>query len=81
MTISFSSLNGGIPKVSSPPTSSYLSYTYDFIPFLAKTSAQANPAGPAPIIPTLKFVGVTLDKSGFHPLLKPHLLCIFLYFL
>ena len=66
-TISLSNLNGGIPKVRRPPISSYLSYTTDLIPFLAKTSAQAKPAGPAPIMPTLKFVGFTFDKSGCHP--------------
>ena len=40
------------------------------MPFLERTSAHARPAGPAPIIPTLNFVGTTFDRSGFHPCFK-----------
>ena len=49
-TTFFSSLNSGIPYVRRPPISSYLSYTVQFAPLRMSVSAQANPAGPAPII-------------------------------
>ena len=52
-TISLSSLNGGIPKVKRPPILEYLSKTVAFTPFLVRISAQARPAGPAPITATL----------------------------
>ena len=67
---SFSSLNDGIPKVSRPPISSYLSNTTGLTPLRTRISAHARPAGPAPTIATFLSVQVTPDISGRQPILK-----------
>ncbi len=69
-TTSFSSLNGGMPKVSSPPMRVYLSNTTGCTPLRARMSAQPRPAGPAPMIATRLPVLTTPDMSGFQPCFK-----------
>src|SRR5690606_19712822 len=69
-TTSFSSLKGGMPKVSRPPMRGYLSYTTGVTPLRTSTSAQPSPAGPAPITATRLPVGTTPDMSGRQPALK-----------
>src|SRR5450830_1012862 len=64
----FSSLNSGIPKVSRPPISGFLSNTTGVTPPRTSTSAQPRPAGPAPMIATRLPVGLTLDMSGRQPM-------------
>ena len=66
----FSSLNSGIPKVSRPPISGYLSNTTGVTPLRARMSAAPKPAGPAPMMATRLPVGTTLDMSGFQPMAK-----------
>ena len=66
----FSSLNSGIPKVSRPPISGYLSNTTGLTPLRARISAQPKPAGPAPTIATFLSVHTTLDISGRQPMAK-----------
>lgn len=66
----FSSLNSGIPKVSRPPISGFLSNTTGVTPLRTSTSAQPRPAGPAPITATRLPVGTTFDMSGRQPMAK-----------
>ena len=67
LTIFFSSLNSGIPKVNKPPISDCFSKTSHLTPALIKTSAQARPAGPEPTIATLFLVHLLFSKLGFQP--------------
>src|ERR1700730_9122741 len=69
-TTSFSSLKGGMPKVSNPPIFEYRSKTTGVTPLRTSTSAQPNPAGPAPMMATRLLVRTTFDMSGFQPCLK-----------
>ena len=69
-TTSFSSLNGGIPKVSRPPIFGWRSNTTGVTPLRARMSAQPRPAGPAPTMATRLPVGLTFDMSGFQPRLN-----------
>ena len=64
----FSILNSGIPKVSKPPISGFLSNTTGLTPLRTNTSAHPKPAGPAPIIATRLSVHCTLDISGRQPI-------------
>ncbi len=66
----FSSLNSGMPKVSRPPISGFLSNTTGVTPLRTRISAQPRPAGPAPMIATFLPVGLTLDMSGRQPMAK-----------
>ena len=66
----FSSLNSGIPNVSKPPISGYLSKITGVTPLRTRTSAAPRPAGPAPIIATRLPVGTTFDMSGRQPIAK-----------
>ena len=66
----FSSLNDGMPKVSKPPISGFLSNTTGVTPLRIKISAQPSPAGPAPMMATLLPVCSTIDKSGRQPIAK-----------
>ena len=76
-TTSFSSLKGGMPKVSRPPISVYLSNTMGVTPLRASTSAQPRPAGPAPTMATRLPVATTSDMSGRQPCLKASSLMYF----
>src|SRR6266404_276493 len=69
-TTSFSSLNGGMPKVRRPPIFEYRSNTTGVTPLRTRTSAHASPAGPAPTTATRFPVRTTLDMSGFQPCLN-----------
>ena len=64
---SFSSLNSGMPKVSRPPISGFLSNTTGVTPL--RTRATEAP-GPAPMMATFLPVGLTLDMSGRQPMAK-----------
>ncbi|KPW90454.1 hypothetical protein ALO79_200334 [Pseudomonas syringae pv. castaneae] len=64
----FSNLNSGMPKVSRPPISGFLSNTTGVTPPRTRTSAQPRPAGPAPMMATRLPVGLTLDMSGRQPM-------------
>ena len=66
----FSSLNSGIPNVSKPPISGWRSKTTGFTPPRTRISAQASPAGPAPITATRLSVQTTSDMSGRQPRAK-----------
>ncbi|MNX96769.1 hypothetical protein D3C86_1291070 [compost metagenome] len=57
-----------MPKVSRPPISGYLSNTTGVTPLRARTSAQARPAGPAPMTATRLPVFTTLERSGRQPI-------------
>src|SRR5690606_36411557 len=63
----FSSLNSGVPNVSGPPISGYLSNTTGVTPLRTRISAQPSPAGPAPITATRLPVFTTLNRSGVQP--------------
>ena len=69
-TTSFSSLNGGMPKVSSPPMRGWRSNTTGCTPLRTRMSAHASPAGPAPTIATRLPVARTCDMSGRQPRLS-----------
>src|SRR5579862_8874312 len=69
-TTSFSSLKGGMPKVSSPPMRGWRSNTTGRTPLRVRMSAHARPAGPAPTTATHLPVARTLDMSGFQPCLN-----------